>query len=65
MHLNVAIVILKILGFCAPKNEWLEIPKFIIMDVFTIIIINYACAISEKFFPRIYALFIGNRLKKD
>ncbi len=64
-HLNVAIVLLKILSFCLPDYEWLEIPKFLIMAVFTIIIINYACAISEKFFPRIYALFIGNRLKKD
>ena len=64
-HLNVAIVLLKILSFCLPDYEWVEIPKFLIMAVFTIIIINYACAISEKFFPRSYALFIGNRLKKD
>ena len=65
MHLNIAIIILKILSFCMPKNEWFEIPKFIIMIVSTLTIINYLCAIAEKFFPRIYSLFIGNRLKKD
>ena len=64
-HLNVAIVLLKILSFCLPDYEWLEIPKFIIMGVFTIVIINYTCAVSEKFFPRTYALFTGNRLKKN
>ena len=62
MHLNVAIVLLKILSFCLPQNELLEIPKFIIMDVFTIIIINYVCAFFEKFFPKVYALFTGNRI---
>lgn len=64
MHLNVAIIILKILSLCAPQNEWLEIPKFIIMVVFTLVIINYICAFLEKFFPKIYALFMGNRVKK-
>ncbi len=64
MHLNVAIIILKILSLCLTQNEWLEIPKFIIMVVFTIIIINYVCAFLEKFFPGIYALFMGNRVKK-
>ena len=64
MHLNVAIIILKILSLCIAQNEWLEIPKFIIMVVFTIIIINYVCAFLEKFSPRIYALFMGNRVKK-
>ena len=64
MHLNVAIVLHKMLSFCIPNHEWLEIPKFIIMAVFTIVIINYACALLEKFLPRIYALLVGNRLKK-
>ena len=63
-HLNVAIVLLKILSFCLPDYEWLEFPKFIIMAVFTIVIINSVCALSGKFFPRVYALFSGNRLKK-
>ena len=64
MHLNVSIALLKILSFCLPNHEWLEIPKFIIMAVLTIVIINSACALSGKFFPRVYALFSGNRLKK-
>lgn len=63
MHLNVSIIILKILAFCTPQNEWLEIPKFIIMIISTLIIINCACAFLEKFFPKIYAIFMGNRLK--
>ena len=64
MHLNVAIIILKVLTFCTPQNQWLEIPKFIIMIVSTIIIINYVCVFLEKYFPRIYGLFMGNRTKK-
>jgi len=65
MHLNVAIIILKILSVCTAQNEWLEIPKFIIMAVSTVVIINYVCAFLEKLFPRIYALFMGNRVKKN
>lgn len=64
MHLNVSIVILKILSFCTPPNEWLEIPKFIIMVVLTLVIINYVSAFLERFLPGIYALFMGNRVNK-
>lgn len=64
MHLNVAIIILKILTLCTPQNEWLEIPKFIIMIISTLVIINYVCVFLEKFFPKIYALFMGNRINK-
>lgn len=64
MHLNVAIIILKILSLCLPQNEWLEIPKFIIMIVSTIVIINCVCSLLERFLPRVYALFAGNRIKK-
>ena len=64
MHLNVAIVILKILAFCTPKNEWLEIPKFIIMVVSTLIIVNLICAFLEKFAPKVYATLMGNRVNK-
>ena len=65
MHLNVAIVILKILSIFIPQNEWLEIPKFIIMVICTLTFINFTCAFLEKFFPRIYALFTGNRINKN
>jgi hypothetical protein len=64
MHLNVAIVILKILAFCTPKNEWLEIPKFIIMVVSTLIIVNLICAFLEKFAPKVYATLMGNRINR-
>ena len=65
MHLNVAIIILKILSLVIPQGEWFEIPKFIIMVVFTLTLINFTCAFLEKFFPRIYALFMGNRINKN
>ena len=65
MHLNVAIIILKILSLVIPQSEWFEIPKFIIMVVFTLTLINFTCAFLEKFFPRIYALFMGNRINKN
>ncbi len=64
MHLNVAIVILKVLSLCAPQNEWLEIPKFIMMVVSTLVIVNGICAFLEKFTPKIYAVLMGNRLNK-
>ena len=64
MHLNVAIIILKILNLCTPQSQWLEIPKFITMVIVTLVIINFVCAFLEKFFPKIYALFMGNRIKK-
>ena len=64
MHLNIAIIILKIFSFCLPQNEWLEIPKFIIMVVSTLIIINLICAFLEKFAPKIYATLMGNRINK-
>ena len=65
MHLNVAIVILKIYDFCLPKNEWLEIPKFVVMVVLTLVIINFVCAFLEKFAPKIYAVLMGNRVKNN
>ena len=45
------------------KNE-MEIPKFIIMVPLTLLVINYSCAFIERFFPKIYALFMGNRVKR-
>ena len=64
MHLHVAIVILKSLSICVPQNEWLEFPKFLVMVISTLLIINYACAFLERFFPGVYAVFMGNRVKK-
>lgn len=64
MHLNVAIIILKLLSFCVPQSEWLEFPKFIVMVVLTLVTINFACVLLERFFPKLYALFMGNRVKK-
>ena len=63
MHLPVAIIIFKILSFCLPQSELLEIPKFIIMIVSTLVIINLVCAFLEKFAPKIYATLMGNRIK--
>ena len=64
MHLNVAIILLKIFSFFIPQSEWLKIPKFIFMVVLTLVIINFVCAFLERFFPKIYSLFMGNRIKK-
>ena len=65
MHLPVAIVILKILDFCTPPSQWLEIPKFIIMIISTLTIINFVCAFLEKLAPKIYATLMGNRMNKS
>ena len=64
MHLPVSIVILKIFNFCTPQNQWLAIPKFIVMVVLTLVIINLTCAFLEKFAPKIHATLMGNRTKK-
>ena len=61
MHLPVAIVIQKILTFCLPKNEFLEFPKFIIMIILTLTMINLVCSFLEKFTPKIYSILMGNR----
>jgi fucose 4-O-acetylase-like acetyltransferase len=65
MHLNIAIIILKVLSLLFPENPWFEIPKFAIMVVSTLVIINFVCAFLERFFPKIYSLFMGNRVKKN
>ena len=61
MHLPIAIVILKVLTICLPQSEWLEIPKFVVMIISTLVIINLACIILEKFAPKVYATLMGNR----
>lgn len=61
MHLNLAIILLKIFSFCLPQSPWLEIPKFAMMIVFTLLIINGICALGERFFPGIYGVLMGNR----
>ena len=64
MHLNVAIIMLKIFGLFIPQNEWLEIPKFILMFVITLLIINLVCVFLEKFAPKINGILFGDRIKK-
>ena len=64
MHLPLAIVIIKVFSACTPQNEWLEIPKFIIVVILTLAIINFVCAFLEKFTPKVYAILMGNRMNK-
>ena len=64
MHLPIAIIILKVFSFCTPQNQWLEIPKFIISIIFTLVIINLVCAFLEKFAPKINAILMGSRMRK-
>ena len=65
MHLPVAIVFLKIFDFCLPQSQWLKIPKFIIMIILTLVVINLVCAFLERFAPKIYAVLMGNRINKN
>ena len=64
MHLPIAIVIQKILSLILPQNELFEIPKFIMMIISTLLIINFSCAFLERFAPKIYAILMGNRINK-
>ncbi len=63
MHLNISIIILKILSFTLHQTQWLEIPKFIVMIISTLVIINLVCSFLEKFLPKIYGILFGNRIK--
>ena len=65
MHLPVAMLVLKAFSFFLPESEWLAIPKFILMIVLTILIIQFVCLFLEKFLPKIYAVLMGNRTKKE
>lgn len=64
MHLNVAIIILKIFSVFIPDNEWVKIPRFVIMVVLTLTIINFVCAFLERFLPKVNSLFMGSRVKR-
>ena len=61
MHLNVAIIVLKVLSLLLPQSPWLEIPKFAIMVCATLVSINYVCAFLERFLPKIYGILMGSR----
>lgn len=65
MHLNIAIVLLKVFSFCLPENPWLEIPKLLTIVPLTLVIINLVCAFMEKFTPQIYGILMGSRTKKQ
>ena len=65
MHLNIAIILLKVFSVCLPENPWLEIPKFAVMVILTLAIINLVCAFLEKFTPKIYGILMGNRAKSQ
>ena len=64
MHINVSGIVMKILSAIIGENKWLEIPKIILMVISTLIIINLICAFLERFLPKIYGIFMGNRTKK-
>ncbi len=64
MHLNVGIIVLKVLSLLLPQSEWVLIPRFVIMIVLTLVIINLVCAFLEKFAPKVYGVLMGNRIKK-
>ena len=65
MHLPIAIIMLKVLGICLPQSEWYAIPKFVIMIVSTLVIINLVCAFLERFAPKTYAILMGNRITRQ
>lgn len=61
MHLNIAIIVLNLISRVFPQSEWFEIPKFAVMIISTLLIINGVCAFLERFLPGVYSLFMGNR----
>lgn len=65
MHLNVAMIILKIFSLLLPDTEWLKFPKFVFMVALTLIAINLFCIFTEKFLPGVNATLMGKRLKKQ
>ena len=65
MHLNIAIVILKILSVILPHNPYMEIPKFVIMVVVTLTIINFVCAFLERYLPKLNGFLFGKHIKQS
>ena len=63
MHVNVSAIITKIVLLCLPRSEWFAIPNFMITFILTVLVINLACVFMEKYLPKVYSIFMGNRLK--
>ena len=64
LHSNVAAIITKLIVLCFPKSEWMAIPNFIATIILTVLTIHVACTLLEKFLPKVYAVLMGNRLKR-
>lgn len=64
MHINVSAIITKIFVLCLPKNEWIVIPNFLATAVLTPLSIHLFCVLLEQFLPKVYAVLIGNRLRR-
>ncbi len=65
MHVNVSAVITKLFALCFPRTEWLAIPNFFVTVCLTLLVINLVCMFMERFLPKVYAVFMGNRVHKS
>ena len=65
MHVNLAAIISKAIYLVAPKKEWFAIPNLLLTLVCTLVAINVACIVLEKYFPRIYGFLMGRRTKRS
>ena len=63
MHINISAIIYKICYLLLPKNGYMAIPNFLLTFTLTLLIINVFCIVVERFFPSVYALLIGKRIK--
>lgn len=64
LHVNVSTIITKIFILIFPHNEWFAIPNFITTIILSLTFINCFCILFENFFPKLYSIIMGNRLKE-
>lgn len=63
MHVNISAIITKLVFIVFPKREWMAIPNFFATVILTLLFIHLVCSIGERFFPRVYSILMGERVR--
>lgn len=61
LHINASAIITHLIYIVLPKNEYMAVPNFLLTMVLTVLSINIFCIVTEKLFPKIYGIVMGQR----
>ena len=61
LHINASAIITHLIYIVLPKNEYMAVPNFLLTIVLTVLSINIFCIVTEKLFPKIYGIVMGQR----